>query len=324
LEEKMGIKYFNDKVQVSHSLSKKETEEINLHFKENPEKIFRLYWFENDNNDFNFLKSMDHVKKLEINYSKLNDLKFLENIKNIEYLDINEINGNPDITPIENLIHLKVLNINLRKSTKQNDLKCLNNLKELEELNFNGKFKKNSLGADFGKLNVFGPQLNCIDILEIHCLKNIKILKIFNQKINTLNGLEKITGLNILMIHQVKIDTQKILTPIFSIKLLEKLSLAYIKTIEDFSFTTDNETIRKLYLWSLNGLKSLKGIDKLKSLEYYSQCGEHSNKNTIDFSEIKKIKQLKDVEIKVGAMNEKAKMKLNELLEYYKNKSDSA
>jgi hypothetical protein len=318
----LGIEYFDDIVQVNHSLSKKETEKINLHFKENPQKIFRLYWFENDNNDFNFLKSMNHVKKLEINYSKLNDLKFLENIKNIEYLDINEINGNPDITPIENLLYLKVLNINLRKSTKQNDLKCLNNLKELEELSFNGKFKKNSLGTDFDKLAIFGPQLNCIDISEIYHLKNIKTLKIFNQKINNLEGLEKISGLNTLMIHQVKIDTQKILTPIFCIKGLEELSLAYIKAIEDFSFITDNETIRKLYLWSLNGLKSLKGMDKLKSLEYYWQCGEHNNKNTIDFSEIRKLKHLRDVEIKVGIMNEESKIKLNKLLEYYKNKSN--
>ena len=318
----MGIQYFNDKVQVSHSLSKKETDEINLHFKENPEKIFRLYWFKEENNDFNFLKSMDYVKKLEINYSKLNDLKFLDNITNIEYLDINEIDGNPDIAPIANLIHLNVLNINLRKSTKQNDLKCLNNLKDLQELNFNGKFKKNSLGTDFNKLTVFGPQLNCIDVSKIYCFNNLKTLKIFSQKINTLDGLEKINGLKTLMIHQVKMDTQEILTPIFSIEGLEKLSLAYIKTIEDFSFATDNETINKLYLWPLNGLKSLNGIDKLKSLEYYSQCGEHENKNIIDFSEIKKLKYLKDVEIKVGTMNEEAEIKLNKLLEYYENKSN--
>jgi hypothetical protein len=49
----MGITYFNDKVQVSHSLTGKECQEIDKHFFFFFEKVFRLYWFKG-NNDFTF------------------------------------------------------------------------------------------------------------------------------------------------------------------------------------------------------------------------------------------------------------------------------
>jgi hypothetical protein len=43
--------------------------------KQNKEKIFRLYWFEG-NNDFAFLKNIKNVRKIEINYSKIEDFNF--------------------------------------------------------------------------------------------------------------------------------------------------------------------------------------------------------------------------------------------------------
>src|SRR5215510_12136464 len=116
----MGIHYFDDKIQISHSLTNKECQEIDRHFIENPEKSLRLYWFEG-NNDFTFLKNIKSVKKLEINYSKITDFNFLKHIPEIEYLDISEIDGNPDILPIVDLYSLKYLSLNLRKSTKQID-----------------------------------------------------------------------------------------------------------------------------------------------------------------------------------------------------------
>jgi internalin A len=313
----MGITYFNDKVQVSHSLTGKKCQEIDKHFFENKEKVFRLYWFEG-NNDFTFLKNIKNVKKLEISYSKIDDFNFLKYTPEVEYLDINEIDGNPSILTIGELYSLKILNLNLRKSTKQMDLNCLKNLKNIEKLYFHGKFKKNSLQIDFSKLVLFAPQMDCINLSEIKNFSKLNTLQLLNQKIVTLNGIENMIHLQNILINSIKIDDQKILSPIFTLKELENLSIFYVKTIIDFTFIQENKTIKNLYLWSLNGLKTLNGIENLKSLEKYIQNGEHSNKNTIDYSGLLKLKKLKEVEIKIGKMNKEAEEKLNGIIEKIK------
>ncbi|MDR1911517.1 MAG: hypothetical protein LBQ52_04115, partial [Helicobacteraceae bacterium] len=242
----------------------------------------------------------------------------------IEYLDISEIDGNPDITPIGQLSALKTLNINLRKSTKQNNLSCLNNLNNLEELHLFGKFKKKSLKLNFNGLKTFSPQLNCIDINELPQLKSLRRLDIINQKLETLSGLENCIRLNTILLNNVKIENQNILSPIFKLKELETISLSYIKTITDFTFIKDKSPIKNIYLWSLNGLESIKGIEKLYLLEKYSQRGEHENKNAIDFSELLKLKKLKEVEIKIGKTNKDAESKLNIIIKQIINKRSSS
>jgi hypothetical protein len=310
----MRIAYFKDTVQVSHSLTIKECQEINKHFIENPEKIFRLYWFEG-NNDFTFLKNIKTIKKLQINYSKIDDFNFLKYMPEIEYLDINEIDGNPDILAIGELYLLKTLNLNLRKSTVQIDLKFLKNLKKIEQLYFAGKFKNNSLQIDFSKLVSFGPQMSSINLSEINNFDKLESLQLCNQKIETLNGIEKMIHLKNVLINNIKINDPKILSPLFLLKELENLSIFYIKTITDFTFVQKNKSIKNLYLWTLNGLERLDGIERIESLEKYIQEGEHKNKNTIDFSELLKLKELKEVEIKIGKMNRETEEKLRKILE---------
>jgi hypothetical protein len=310
----MGITYFEDTVQVSHSLSVKECQEINRHFLENNKKIFRLYWFEG-NNDFTFLKNIKNIKKLQINYSKIENFDFLKYIPEIEYLDVNEIDGNPDILAIGELYALKTLNLNLRKSTKQIDLDCLKNLTNIEKIYFAGKFKKNSLQIDFSKLVLLSPQLSCMDLSKINNFSKLATLQLSNQKIETLNGIENMDHLKNILINNIKVNDQKILSPIFSLKELETLSISYVKTIIDFTFVYENKTIKNLHVWSLNGLEALKGIENIKSLEKYIQNGEHENRNTIDFNELLKLKKLKEVEIKIGKMNQKAEETLNKILE---------
>ena len=310
--------YFKDRVQVSRSLNATECQEINKHFTENNEKIFRLYCFRG-NNDFSFLKNIKNVKKIEINYSKIDDFNFLRYIPELEYLDINEIDGNPDILAIGELYSLKTLNLNLRKSTKQIDLACLKNLRNIERLYFKGKFRKNSLHIDFSKLVSFGPQMNCINLSEINNFNRLLTLQLLDQKIDTLNSIENMIHLQNILINNIKINDSKILSPIFLLNELENLSISYVKTIIDFTFIQKNETIKNLYLWSLNGFETLNGIEHIKSLEKYIQHGDHKNKNTIDFSGLLKLKKLKEVEVKIGKMNKDAEEKLKRILEKIKN-----
>jgi hypothetical protein len=314
----MGITYFKDRVQVSHSLTMKECGEINKHFMENPEKIFRLYWFEG-NNDFMFLKNIKNVRKVEINYSRIENFNFLKYIPEIEYLDINEINGNSNVLAIGELYSLKTLNLNLSKSTVQTDLGFLKSLKNIEKLYFAGKFKKNSLQIDFSKLVSFGPQLNSINLSEINSFDKLETLHLKNQKIETLHGIEKMVHLKNILINSIKINDQKILSPIFLLKELENLSIFYVKTIVDFTFIQKNKTIKNLYLWTLNSLERLDGIERIESLEKYVQNGEHANKSTIDFSDLLKLKNLKEAEVKIGKMNKKAEEQLKGILEKIKN-----
>ena len=310
----MGITHFKDTVQVSHSLTVIECQKISKYFMKNPEKIFRLYLFEG-NNDFTFLKNIMNVKKLEINYSTIDNFNFLRYMPEIEYLDINEINGNPDISAVGELYSLKTLNLNLRKSTVKTDLNFLKNLKNIEELYLAGKFKKNSLQIDCSKLVTFRPQMNCIDLSEINNFNKLKVLQLYNQKIETLKGITKMIHLKNILINNIKITDQKILTPIFSLKELENLSISYVRAITDFTFVKENKSIKNLYLCILNGLERLDGIEKIESLEKYIQNGEHHNKNTIDFSKLLTLRKLKDVEIKIGKMNKEAEEKLKTILE---------
>jgi aryl carrier-like protein len=261
------------------------------------------------------LKDLKNIKKLEINYSTIYNFDFLKYMPEIEYLDINEINGNPDILSIGELYLLKTLNLNLRKSTVQTDLKFLKNLKNIEKLYLAGKFRKNSLQIDFSRLVSFGPQMNSINLSEINNFDRLETLQLINQKIEDLNGIEKMAHLKDILINNIKMDDQRILSPIFLLKELENLSIFYVKTIIDFTFVQRNKTIKNLYLWSLNGLEKLDGIEKMELLEKYIQNGGHNNKNTIDFSKLLELDNLKEVEIKIGKMNKEAEERLKGILE---------
>jgi len=313
----MAIHYFTDKVQVGGTpLSKDEVSELNRYFEENPEKPFRLYWFEEDDTDFSFLKDL-RIKKLQVNYSKLANLDFLTYFPDLEEFDISEIRGDFDLSPVSKLSSLKVLNLDLRTTKKTADLSYIKDLSNLEALYLGGKFKKNSLQLNYEKLKVFCPHSGFDNFGELSKLKNLEVLKLFSQKVTSLEGVDSITTLKKVMLHQLKIEDQNVFSPVFRLPGLESLSIAYIKNITDFSFIKDESRLKTLSLWSLNGLESITGIEKLIALETYSHCGDHINKNSIDFSPLLKLKTLKNVEVKIGKMSGAAEEKLYSILNQF-------
>lgn len=311
----MGIHYFTDKVQVGGtSLTKDEVNELNKYFAENPDKPFRLYWFEEENNDFSFLRDLKNIKKLQVDHSKLDNLDFLSYFPDLEEFDISELKGEFDLSPISRLSNLKVLNLDLRTVKKTADLAYIKDLTNLEELYLAGKFKKNSLQLNFEKLKVFSPHSAFDNFGELSNLKNLEVLKLFSQKVGSLEGVDTITTLKKVMLHQLKLESQEVFSPVFRLPQLEQLSIAYAKNITDFNFIKNESPLKALYLWSLNGLESIQGIEKLVALETYSHCGDHLNKNTIDFSPLLKLKNLKNVEVKIGKMSGEAEERLYAVL----------
>ena len=305
---------FDDRIQITPA-DKDKTAEINEYLLLNPEKVLRLYWFEKSN-EFTFLNKIKKVEKISVSYSTLTDLRFLENFPNLKYLDINETTGKVDISVLKNLVLLEIINLGFQKITNQNDLNNLSNLQNLKELYFSGKFKKKSLSLiNFKNLEILGPQIKDIDLSQAEQLTNLKSLQLINQKIDSLNSIENLKSLKSVLLNNIKIDNQDLLSNIFHIENIETLSIFYVKTITDFNFIKNKSNLKNLYLWSLNGLETLSGLEKLISLEKYSQCGDHKNKNTIDFSLLQQLQTLKEVEIKVGTMNAEAKQKLETILD---------
>ena len=305
---------FEDRIQITPA-DKGRIAEINEYLLLNPEKVLRLYWFE-QSNEFTFLNKIRNVKRLSVSYSTLTDLNFLENFPNLKYLDINEVTGKIDISVLKNLVSLEIINLGIQKIKNQNDLGNLSELQSLREFYFAGKFKKKSLSlANFKNLEILGPQIKDIDLSEVKQLITLKSLHLTNQKIVSLNGVENLKSLESILLNNIKIDNQDLLSNIFYIENLKTLSIFYVKTVIDFKFIKNKSNLKNLYLWSLNGLETLSGLEKLILLEKYSQCGEHKNKNTIDFSLLQQLQALKEVKIKVGTMNMEAKQKLETILD---------
>jgi hypothetical protein len=315
----MGIEYYDNKVQVSHCLNKKECKEIDGYLLKNPQSVLRLYWFENDN-DLLFLKNISNVKKIQIDYSSITSIDVLSAFPEMELLNIDEIDGNLDITAIESLKKLKVLNINLRKSTRQIDFSFISEIPDLEEFYFYGKCKKGSLDiSKLKNLKIFAPQMKFVSLKEMSQLKHLKVLNIFNQNVDTLEGLDKIISLEKIHLSTIRIANQDILEPVFRLPMLRTLGLSYIKEIHDFQFIKTKSSLKELVLWTLNGLISYSGIENLEKLENLSFCGEHANANGIDFSSIEKLSTLKQLKIKPGKISEATRKKISMLIEHVEN-----
>lgn len=315
----MAIDYFNDRVQVSHHLNDEECTEVNEYLLKNPNKRLRLLWFE-DVNELSFIPKLTNVKNINIEYSNLENIDFLSELTNLETLDISEMQGSLDVSAIQHLKKLKVLNLTLTKATRQTDLSVLDDNVDLKEFYFAGKFKKKSLNLNVLKnIEILAPQLSSINFSEFGELKKLKEILLFNQKITSLNGIEKLTSVEGIMLSGVRMESQDLLSPIFELPKLKILNIAYVKFIEDFTFIKQNHNLEHLFLWTLNGLQSYNGIEKLVKLKKLSHCGGHSTPNAIDFENIRELKKLKDLEIKIGKTNKETDKKINDLIKSVAN-----
>lgn len=310
----MAINYFDDRVQVSHSLNDEECEEVNNYLSENQDKYLRFFHF-NSPDELSFIEKIPSAKNICIDYSSLENIDFLLLLPEVESLDISEMTGNVDVSAIKNFKKLKVLSLNLNKATRQTDLSILDDKVLLEELYFSGKYKRNSLSPKILKnIKILAPQLSTINFNEIQDLEHLKEIKLFKQKIVSLEGIQKFTSVEKILINGIRMDDQDFLSPIFDLPNLKRLNLYYLKFIEDFTFIKHNHNLTSLDLWTLNGLKSYNGIEKLVSLKSLEHCGEHQDPNGINFDNIESLKELEELVIKVGNINKNTESKIEKLI----------
>ncbi len=299
----MSLEYYDDRVQVTHSLNNEECLQVGNFLKDHSNMALRLIWFK-DSNELEFLKKILNIKKLKINYSSVTDINFIEYLPELEELDISDMEKNLNVAAISNLRHLKVLNLNLHKASRQTDLSIISQCTLLEEFYFSGKFKKKSLDINtLQNIRILAPQLNTLNLQDISSLKYLKVLKIFEQKTDSLVGIENLTSIEKIHIYNLRMDDQNKLSPLFKLPRLKTLGLSYVHFIKDFSFITNRHNLEELILWSLNGLESYKGIEQLKKLKKLSHCGKHTSPNSINFQAIRNLQDVAELEIKVGKLN---------------------
>jgi hypothetical protein len=310
----MAIEFYDDRVQITHKLNIKESDDVNNYLQKNPDKYLRILWFENSK-DLDFMPKIPSAKKIEISASTLDNIDFLSSLEDIEMLDINENQGSLNLDAIKNLKKLKILNLTLNNATTQTDLSILDDELTLEEFYFSGKFKKNSLNPNvLKKIKIFAPQLNTINFQDLNDLNQLKEIRLCNQKITSLEGIEKFPSVEKVTISGLKMENQDILSPIFDLPQLKELNLFYLKFIEDFTFIKKNHDLEFLNLVTLNGLKNYNGIEKLKAIIKLSHFGAHKHPNSINFENISSLKSLKELDIKIGQVNKSTKNEIERLI----------
>lgn len=314
----MSFEYMDDFINIYKVLTKDECEEVNKYLEKNPKIRLRLLWF-SDAKDLNFLENIPNTKALSIEYSSIENIDALEKLPKLSILSLEENENKIEIEIVKKLTNLTSLNLNFKTKLRQTDLSVISNLKNLKEFYFSGKFKKNSLNLNhIPNLEIFSPLMSAVNTEQLGVLTKLKYLKLSNQKIETLEYLEKLISIKKVFLNNIKIANQDVLVDLFNLPQLETLGISYVKNIIDFQFTKDSSSIKELILWSLNDLKTYKGIERLSALKKLSHCGNHKNPNTIDFNSIKLLKSLDKLKIKVGAINNLKKKELKNIFDELK------
>jgi len=314
----MSFEYMDEFINIYKVLMKDECEEVNKYLEKNPKIRLRLLWF-SDAKDLNFLENIPNTKALSIEYSSIENIDALEKLPKLSILSLEENENKIEIEIVKKLTNLTSLNLNFKTKLRQTDLSVISNLKNLKEFYFSGKFKKNSLNLNhIPNLEIFSPLMSAVNTEQLGVLTKLKYLKLSNQKIETLEYLEKLISIKKVFLNNIKIANQDVLVDLFNLPQLETLGISYVKNIIDFQFTKDSSSIKELILWSLNDLKTYKGIERLSALKKLSHCGNHKNPNTIDFNSIKLLKSLDKLKIKVGAINNLKKKELKNIFDELK------
>lgn len=115
--------------------------------------------------DMEELASMKNLKQLSIAGCMLDDghIKYLETMTQLEQLNISGNTDITDISPLEKLVNLELLNIS---NTGVSDISCLSSMKKLENLNIN-----NTEVSDVSVLK----ELTALTVVYMNTLENLDI-----------------------------------------------------------------------------------------------------------------------------------------------------
>jgi hypothetical protein len=299
------------RLQTSAIPSKKECVQLNNFLQENKGVPLRLYWMD-DGTDLSFLKELTHLTSLSIDFTPAS-LKPVGALSKLETLSFTS-DAKLELADLQPLTSLKALDINLNKAPGTYLFESLHTLKNLKKLSYVGKFPDEENLALFTQLEELEPDLRSGNYNCLAPLKKLHSLIIYSQKYKGFEGLEKLKTLKELFIGLISQLPENKLGFLNQISSLKKLRLDYLPTIQSMDFFTEKAAIEELELYTLNGLLSLKGLDRLKKLSKLVMEGTYKNHAKLDFSPLVKCKKLQVVNVCGAALKSKNRKALQEML----------
>ncbi|MDR1451399.1 MAG: hypothetical protein LBI57_03580 [Helicobacteraceae bacterium] len=186
--------------------------------------------------EFNFIKALtieDHIGISNEGIEKLYNLKLLE------YFAFENQSIKPDLSNFPNIETLVF---------KYNDgIRNLNCLKKLKDL--------------------FVFLLKTNDCSFLSGLSNLNILRFSGGSFSNLNGIEHSKSIKRLDISYN--STVEDISVINNFSVLEKLNIEKCKKLKDYSFLSENKSIKELFIDSLNSLAFIPSMKKLEKINFW-------------------------------------------------------
>lgn len=205
----------------------------------------------------------NNILSLELNQAKGwngDNIEFLREINNLKCLVIIDYSLK-NLSALESLTNLERLTL-LTYAETPIDFNKLPNLIECEFEWIHGS------GSIFFCAGLQKLMLNCYsgsDFTEIANLYNLQSLQVFNSRIKSLKGIEKLRNLKSLTLRNLKQLTS--ISTLCELKGLKELELYSCKKIENYSCIFELHHLTKLNLLDQGPIRSLSGIENLIELE---------------------------------------------------------
>ena len=204
---------------------------------------------------------MQQIKDIYISDVNIIDLTGLGDAINLERLDINGNNKNIDLTPLENLTNLEVLNLANYDIT---DISILKNLTNLKRIGIVNAYKLSDISVVKELTALESLQFvycNVQDISAVKNLTNLETLSLSGNRVTNIDVLKNLTNLTSLYLPETGITDISVLANLTE---LWNLSL-FSNKIKDIS-ALENLTNLKYLLLNDNEITDIKALKNLSQL----------------------------------------------------------
>ncbi len=174
--------------------------------------------------DLSNLNNLSNLNTLSLSYNYIRDISILTSLTSLEHLYLHD-NQVIDITPLEQLINLKSLDLGLNQYgwTKISDVSSLSNLTNLEYLRiYRASIDDISVLSNLVNLKDLRLQENRIsDISVIENFKKLEFLNLDYNDISDISALEELTNLGYLNLPANEISDISALSNLVNLKVLD-------------------------------------------------------------------------------------------------------
>lgn len=219
--------------------------------------------------DLSALSNLTKLKTLKLEGKKIKDIKAVTNLKNLEFFSIG--NGElclyptmvSDISPLANLINLKILYLSSAQITNLEPLANLTNLERLD-VSYN---KITDITPIFNLNHLTWLQLNgttITDINGLNVLHQLKELDLGDTPVTYIEPLKGLTNLETIALYETDISNLNVLTELSQLSYLG----LYHANVTDFDTIKNLKNLKSLDLRenNINNVDFLKNLTNLEDL----------------------------------------------------------